>query len=134
MKLKLIAALSTNPTLAAKGGDFLDDLADDLLAVVIQSLTNTTADDATARQEFNDAVHNLYVSPFGVQMHNALFSCGPRQLQLARCGDPQAHRGCNAANLLARKWSGTGVCAVARRYFESAAQVSCKLVITRDIV
>jgi hypothetical protein len=77
MKLKLIAALSTNPTLAAKGGDFLDDLADDLLAVVIQSLTNTTADDATARQEFNDAVHNLYVSPFGVQMHNALFSCNP---------------------------------------------------------
>lgn len=77
MKEKLLQALRTNPTLAGKGSEFLDDLADDLLAVVIQSITNTTADDAEARQEFNDAVHNLYVSPFGVAMHNALFFSNP---------------------------------------------------------
>lgn len=71
MKEKLLAVLVSHPAASGKSADQLDDLAEDLLSVVIRAfVAPPTADPQLA--ELEHRVDELRVSEFGASLHNLL--------------------------------------------------------------
>lgn len=69
MKDKLLAALKSEPVLRRMSTGFLDDLAEDLQAVVIRSLK--PADGDSQITDLENRVTDVWVDQFGVTLFNA---------------------------------------------------------------
>ena len=68
MKEKLLRLLENDPATAGRPSDFLDTLAEDILALIIRALSPGTTVDAVAALEA--AVEEVYHSDFGVHLFN----------------------------------------------------------------
>lgn len=71
MKQQLLNLFASTPAISAKGDAFMDDLAEDVQAVIIRALGLGTDPQLT---EIENSVDDLFVSQFGVQLSNLLFS------------------------------------------------------------
>jgi hypothetical protein len=71
VKQQLLRIFLHTPAIAAKGAAFMEDLAEDVQAVIIRALQLKTQDPQLAQLEHD--VHDLYVHQFGVQLSNLLF-------------------------------------------------------------
>jgi hypothetical protein len=72
LKQQLLNLFASTPVISAKGPAFADDLAEDLQAVIIRALGLVGADPQLTQIEKD--VDDLFVSHFGVQLSNLLFS------------------------------------------------------------
>ncbi len=68
MKEKLLRLLENDPATAGRPSDFLDTLAEDILAVIIRAIAPGITADAVA--ELEAAVEEVYHSDFGVHLFN----------------------------------------------------------------
>jgi hypothetical protein len=72
VKQQLLRIFLHTPAIAVKGAAFMEDLAEDVQAVIIRALQLPRAQDPQLTQLEHD-VHDLFVNPFGVQLSNLLF-------------------------------------------------------------
>ena len=68
MKEKLLRLLENDPATAGRPDDFLDTLAEDILALIIRALAPGATEDAVT--ELEDAVEKVYHSNFGLRLFN----------------------------------------------------------------